>query len=324
MAKTYLSVGDFIDLYYKIGQKGYSKFFSKFRLSGKQRTATKWNNVVGGSDFWVIPEVRARWNEKSTGDENLTYEDYVVRKYFESKKGLRLLSVGCGAGARDRKFAKYDCFDSVEGIDLAGNLIRQAKSEAKKLNIDKLKYHEGNFLNYTFEPQSFDVILFNSSLHHFNNIDLFLSKRVRALLKPDGYLIVFEYVGPKRLQWTKKQIFEVNRLLKTLPNAYKLRSNGKSIKNKAYRPGILRMKLVDPSEAVDSESIVPALHKHFKINEEHQLGWDITHVLFKDIAHNFVNNKAETKQLIAQIFDAEDKFLEQTGSSNAIFGVYQK
>ncbi|MCF8359429.1 MAG: class I SAM-dependent methyltransferase [Prolixibacteraceae bacterium] len=324
MGKTYISVGDFIDLYYKIQQKGYSKIVSKFSLSGNERTATKWNTTKESSDFWVIPEVRSRWNEKCTGDTQLEYEDYVVQKYFSNQNGLKLLSVGCGSGARERKFAKYPVFSSIEGIDLAGSLIEKARKEAGKQQFNNIKYHVGNFLIYDFEPGSFDVILFNSSLHHFDRIDCFLETKVLPLLKEKGHLIVFEYAGPNRLQWSKSQLIRVNEILKEIPEKYRVRIDGKSVKKRAYRPGLIRMKLVDPSEAVDSESIVPSLHKHFNIVEEREIGWDITHVLFKDIAHNFLNDDPETKKLIRYIFEQEDNYLQETGHSDTIFGLYQK
>jgi len=49
------------------------------------------------------------------------------------------------------------------------------------------------------------------------------------------------------------------------------------------------MFLVDPSEAVDSESILPSLHENFKVLEEKKIGGDILLILLKDIAHNFLD-----------------------------------
>lgn len=324
MRKTYISAGDFVDLYFKVQQKGYINIFSKFSFSGNTRIATKWNTAGGSSDFWIIPEVRRRWNEKCTGNPDMEYEDYVAEKYFSGENSLKLLSVGCGSGARERKFAKYPAFASIQGIDMAGRLIEKACEEAANLQFKNIEYHEGDFLTFQFEPESFDAILFNSSFHHFDCIDNFLETKVLPILKNEGYLIVFEYAGPNRLQWKQLQLKRVNELLKQLPEKYRLRTNGKSVKKKAWRPGLLRMKLVDPSEAVDSESIVPSLHKHFNIVEEKELGWDITHLLFKDIAHNFLNDDRETTKLIQYIFNEEDKYLIETGHSDAIFVVYQK
>jgi ubiquinone/menaquinone biosynthesis C-methylase UbiE len=324
MNKTYLSIGDFVDLFYKIKQKGYYKILSKFRLSNHSRTISKWNNIISSSDFWIIPDVRRRWNEKCTGNPELEYEDYTVSKYLSGLNNLRLLSVGCGTGSRERKFAKYSIFSLIEGIDMASKLIDEARSIANEQNLNNIKYHVGDFKQQNFETESYDVILFNSSLHHFNNIDNFLKLNVFPLLKKNGYLIVFEFVGPNRLQWTPLQLQKANEILRKIPIQYRHRLNSNSIKHKIYRPGLLRMSLIDPSEAVDSESILSSLHKYFKIIEENKIGWDITHILFKDISHNFLEKDVETQKILSYIFEQEDKYLNETGRSDAIFGVYQK
>jgi SAM-dependent methyltransferase len=172
--------------------------------------------------------------------------------------------------------------------------------------MKNLQYVCDDFVLRNYEKESFDVIHFNSSLHHFENVETLLKEKVCPLLKSDGYLVLFEYVGPSRLQWSKEQLEFVNRKLKEISEKYRLRFKSHSVKKKVYRPGILRMKMLDPSEAVDSESIIPALHENFKILEEKQVGWDITHLLLKDIAHNFLNDAPETNKWINFIFDKED------------------
>ena len=297
---------------------------SKFHLSNKGRTLSKWNTISSSSDFWIIPEIRCRWNEKCTGNPNIEYEDYVVSKYFSKSKGLKMLSVGCGTGARERKFAKYPNFNLIEGVDMAEKQIDEARNHASDLKLNNIKYIVGDFTTHIFEHSTYDVILFNSSLHHFKDIHNILQTKVLPLLKDGGYLLIFEYVGPKRLQWTKQQLEFANKLLTDLPLKYKIRFNSKSIKRRIYRPGLFRMLLVDPSEAIDSDSIIPSIHNHFKIIEERKIGWDISHLLFKDIAHNFLNNDKETQKLLSYLFDKEDEYLSMTGGSDAVFGVYQK
>ena len=84
------------------------------------------------------------------------------------------------------------------------------------------------------------------------------------------------------------------------------------------------MMTVDPSVAVDSESILPVLHRYFEVVEEKKAGWDITHLLFKDIAHNFLDDSDETKQLLSSVFEEEDRYMALTGRSDAVFGIYKK
>lgn len=321
--KTYLSWGDLVDLYYKVKQRGYQEFISLFKLSDQDRIKSKWNKKNHSSDFWIIPEIRSRWNEKCTGDKKLEYEDYFVDKYLTNKSGLRMLSIGCGTGARERKYAKYPNFSLIEGIDLADKQIDEAKRTANELNLNNIKYYSADFVNHDFEKAAYDVILFNSSLHHFDNIDRLLEFKVKPLLKNEGYLVIFEFVGPTRLQWTNEQLDFSNMLLAEMPPKYKKRFNSTRLKKKVYRPGLWRMLAVDPSEAIDSDKIVPSLHKHFKIIEEKQVGWNILHILLKDIAHNFLIKDEETQDLIQYLFNKEDEFLDNKSKSDAIFGIYK-
>lgn len=322
--RTYISKGDFTDLYYKVRQKGPGFILKKLRLSGKDRIVSKWNAERSTSDFWIIPEIHKRWREKCTGNPDLEYEDYFIEKYLADRTGLRMLSAGCGAGSRERKFARYPVFELIEGIDIAGNLVSEARKTATDEKLDNINYHTGDFVSYPFEPGIYDVILFNSSLHHFKDVNSLLRDKVKPLLKAGGYLVIFEYTGPDRLQWTKEQLDYANALLRELPVKYKRRYQSRTTKQKIYRPGWLRMLLVDPSEAVDSESILPSLHRHFETVEEKKLGWDILHLLLKDIAHNFLEDDPGTKNLLSYLFKKEDEYLSMTGRSDAVFGVYRR
>ena len=60
-----------------------------------------------------------------------------------------------------------------------------------------------------------------------------------------------------------------------------------------------------------------------KMVEEKKLGWDITQILFKDIAHNFLGDDIRTKELINYIFTKEEEYLNRTGYSDCVFGIYQ-
>jgi ubiquinone/menaquinone biosynthesis C-methylase UbiE len=322
--KTYLSAGDFIDLFYKLRQKGYLQLLLKLNPSKISRTKAKWNTDTSSSDFWIIPEIRRRWNRLATGNPDLEYEDYIFSQYLSDKKELRMLSVGCGTGSKERNFAKYPCFRLIEGIDIASNQIAEARRHASEMNLNNINYINGDFIKTDLAYDSYDLILFNSSLHHFNNIEELLRSRVLPLLKNDGLLVIFEYVGPDRLQCTGFQLEFANKLLDELPVKYKIRLNSSSVKRKIYRSGLIRMFLIDPSEAVDSEAIIPSIHKYFRIMEEKKLGWDITYLLFKDIAHHFLAKDEETRQLLSYIFHMEDEYINLTGRSDAIFGIYQK
>ena len=83
------------------------------------------------------------------------------------------------------------------------------------------------------------------------------------------------------------------------------------------------MILADPSECVESENILPAVHKNFITLEEKGIGGNLLMFLFKDIAHHFISEKPEIKHMVDQVFEKEDDYLK-TEKSDFVFGVYQK
>jgi ubiquinone/menaquinone biosynthesis C-methylase UbiE len=319
---TLISKGDFIDAYHKIKQKGFNKLFSLAGSSNK-RVANKWDEHLSTSDFWIIPEIQKEWNFKISGNHEIFYEDYVVEKYLKEKNNLRLLSIGCGEGLHERNFAKYNCFSEIIGVDLAEKRIVKAIEKAKNLNLN-ISYYPADFRKLDFEKESFDVVLFSSSLHHFQPIDFLLANEIKPLVKPNGLLIVFEYCGPNRLQWKNHQLKAANRLLDKIPKEYKTLYDSKTLKKKVYRPGLLRMFMVDPSEAPDSANLVSAIHKNFSVVEETNLGWNLLHLTLKGIAHNFLESTDTTKKLLDDMIAEENEYMTKTSESDAVFGVYQK
>jgi ubiquinone/menaquinone biosynthesis C-methylase UbiE len=319
-----ITFGDFIDFYLKLKQKGFLFLIRKFfKFLNQNRVSSKWDNFHTDSDFWVIPEVKADWNFKISGDSKVSYEQYVSRKYLNSSSELSLLSIGCGEGLHERNFAKHFSFSKILGIDISSESIKKAIDYAKNEDLN-IEYKVGDFVKLNFENQMFDVILFDSSLHHFNSISSFLKTNIYPLLNDEGIVVVFEYCGPNRLQWRHSQLKKVNQILANLPRKFRKLPNLNWVKTKAYRPGILRMFLVDPSEAPDSQNLQKALHENFKVVEETNLGWTIIQPLFKNIAHHFVNENPETKKWIRYIFIEELSYIQNTNENDAIFGIYKK
>lgn len=318
-----VSVGDFLDVYYKVKQKGFLQLASLFNLTKNKRVSAKWNQYQSSSDFWIIPTLQQYWNTLISGNPELGYESYVVQKYLHNKANLSLLSIGCGEGRHERNFAVSGLFSKVIGVDISNERIERAKQIALENNLN-IEYVAGDFHQMIVEKESFDVILFDSSLHHFNDINGFLKKEISPLLKTEGILVANEFCGPNRLQWRKNQLDFANELLKELPKKYKTRIDGKSVKRKVYRPGLIRMLLVDPSEAPDSAHLKKALQANFKVLEEKNMGWNILHILLKGIAHNFLKKDKETNQLLAYLIKKEEEFVERVGDADSIFGVYKK
>ena len=83
------------------------------------------------------------------------------------------------------------------------------------------------------------------------------------------------------------------------------------------------MIVADPSECIESETILSNIHKKFYPIIEQPIGGNILMNVLKDISHNFIPLDDEKKKILEKLFDFEDKYLEQN-TSDFIFGVYKK
>ena len=259
-----------------------------------------------------------------TGNSEEEYSAYVVGKYLNNKNNLKLLSPGCGTGVKEIKFSYFKNFSTIEAFDLSTQRISFAKKNAEEIGIKNIVFFVSDVESFNFEKNKYDVVLFDSFLHHIKNLDDVLTK-VHLSLKEDGILIISnEYVGPSRFQWSNEQLKISNNTLRNLPTSFTKRWQNNSVKTRIYRPGVLRMIMSDPSESVNSENILPEIHKRFKILEEKSIGGNILHLVLKDISHNFVSGSEESIQLLQRLFKIEDEFLAAGNKSDFIFGVYSK
>jgi len=322
---AWITRDDFIELRAKIRQRGLHYILTKVNPSSADRVRSTFGaSSATHANWWIIPAIRARWNQRITGEARQPYEEYVIERYLSGAQHLRMLSLGCGVGSHERAFAKKGPFSEVIGIDLAPNLIEQANAMARQEELTNIRFITADVNTLKLSGPRYDVLLFHSSLHHFLQLGHLMETTIPALLKPGGFLVLNDYWGPNRLQWTRAQLATINRLLPQLPRRYRQRFLSKSIKNRVHGPGYWRMKLSDPSEAAEAERIYPLLRKHYQTLEESTVGGNILMPLFKDIAHNFLEEDEETRQWLTWLFRAEDEFLARTSERSLLFfGVYQ-
>ena len=120
-----------------------------------------------------------------------------------SKKSDKILDLACGYGRITIPIAKagYD----IVGIDLAPNLIREAKLHAKKQRLN-VRFDVGSITKLPYKTQSFDKVF--CLWYSFNHL-LTKAEQVKSLnevyrvLKPGGFAFL-EIVNAERKKIAKK------------------------------------------------------------------------------------------------------------------------
>lgn len=311
MFRNLVNIHDFSILYNAVKQGRLNLVLSKLASSKQKKVEKSWEHIKKPPINWYdIPEVKRRWNYLISGDVKIDHYEYIFRKYFSSRKNLKALSLGCGTGHRELKWAELGVFKNIDAYDLSKTRIEFAKKEAEEKGYSKIiNYRVADIYKIKERNNYYDVILVEHSLHHFSPLKDLLF-RINNFLKPDGFFIVNEFIGPTRFQWTDRQIKVTNGLLSILPAKYRVKWSDKTIKTKIFRPSKLSMILNDPSEAVESSDILPLLQKVFNVKEVKEYGGTILMMLFSDIAHNFLSEDQEAKHFLNFCFRAEDILLQ--------------
>jgi ubiquinone/menaquinone biosynthesis C-methylase UbiE len=315
---------DIIDTYVKLKQRGISFISSKFNINAIKRAKTAFNHSnIESSNWWIIPKIKKRWNYMVTGDENNDFVDYTVLNYLQNIHNIKMLSLGSGSCTNELKFASYKNFELITCSDISDIPLDRAKEIAAENKLKNIEFIVQNTNTFKFPESYYDLVYFRASLHHFKNIDDLLSNSIKQSLKKNGFLIIDEYVGPNRLQFPKHQIQAINQALKLIPKKYRKRYKLNFYKNTVSGSGVIRMRIADPSECVESANILPTIHTNYRTIFEADYGGNILMTALKDISHNFIDLTKEKEKVLDKLFVFEDDYLK-THPSDFVFGIYQK
>lgn len=318
-----ITIDDFVDTYAKIRQRGLSFFISKLTPNATKRTKSAFNELdIESSNWWIIPKVEQRWNKLITGNANLNYETFVVKNFLREQKNIKMLSIGSGLCTHELEFASHENFSKIICMDISNILLKAAADNARTKNLNNIEFLCQNIYDYDFPENEFDIVFFHASLHHFKHMEEFLGKKIKKILKPNGKLIINEFVGATRLQFPKHQIEAVNQALKLVSKKYRKRYRLNLSKNSFRGSGLIRMVLADPSECVESSNIMPTIRKHYETLYEAPFGGNILMNVLKDISHHFVKLNNESEKILDALFEFEDDYLLEN-KSDFIFGVYK-
>lgn len=316
-----ISLEDFRDIYIKLYQRGFSFLSSKFSLDKNQRTKSAFNtNMLQSSNWWIIPAVRKRWNFLITGNENKTYEE-LITDYFKNAGKKKMISLGSGVCSHEIRLAELNPNWEIHCYDFADELLKKAKEISDEKGLQNIFFHAENVLKTQIPKETYDIVFFHQSLHHFDDIKNFIREFVKKILKKEGHLIINEFVGKNRLQFDKTQIQHINKAIKMIPKKLRKIFKTNLHKNKFYGNGFLRMYIADPSECVDSESILPVIHENFETIIERPFGGNLLMSALKDISHHFVEREREREEILKKVFEIEDVYLKKN-DSDFVFGVY--
>jgi SAM-dependent methyltransferase len=236
---------------------------------------------------------------------------YVNKNYVPKTLDLGL-TLGCGHGGLERHALSMGMCRRFEAFDIAEGAIDVARDLAVQEGINsQVRYEVTNINQIHLEPDKYDIVFASMSAHHFSELE-HIYNQVRTALKPSGFFVLNEYVGPTQFQWTDEQLAIINDLLKMLPDKYReYISLSGQFKQNVGRLTIDEMNSIDPSEAIRSAEVLPLLKQYFNIVERIDYGGTILHQLMQDIVGNFAPDKEQDIVLLNLICYLEETLIKK-------------
>ncbi len=213
------------------------------------------------------------------------------------------LSLCCGDGLTERYLLQSGVCPAWEGIDISPAAIASCRQAAEAAGMSTLRYRVGDLESTRFPRHQYDVVVGWMGLHHLRHLSR-LYREIRRTLRPEGVLIVNEYVGPPRFQMPPRQVELVNECLRLLPEDLRRRPSGEVIRE-FVPPSAEQVAAFDPSEAVSSDQILPLLEREFTIVERVDYGGAILHWALRETMRNFRPDDAEHMAWLERLFDFE-------------------
>jgi ubiquinone/menaquinone biosynthesis C-methylase UbiE len=113
--------------------------------------------------------------------------DFLDRVDFPAR--AHVLEVGCGTGVLTRVLGRWPGVDTVTGVDLAPALLDKARALAG--DLPNVSFQQGDARSLPFQNDSFDVLIYDSTLSHVAGPERAVAEAFRVL-RPSGVLAVFD------------------------------------------------------------------------------------------------------------------------------------
>ena len=285
--------------------------------SAARKAREQWNPEAFPSEmsdfFWTRSRVvREYLHEMASGDPRCDWVTWMTHRYAVTS-GLSVLVLGCGDGWLERALAGNGRVRSAVGVDFSPEAVARASEATARAGLDdKVRHQVVDLDREAFPGGPYDLVFAHDVIHHLRDLDRFFD-RASNELAPGGVLLFCEYVGPDRFQYDRKRREIVDEFLRALPEKYRRLPRTGGVATEGVRTDAGELARRDPSEAVRSSEILPAVRRRMRVLEEIPYGGSILNPLLHEIIANFEDGNEADEAILRQLC-ASEKVLIQTGA----------
>jgi ubiquinone/menaquinone biosynthesis C-methylase UbiE len=247
-----------------------------------------------GSNWWQCDEVRAHVGRKING----SFVDF-IRHQIGDRKFERGVSVGCGIGTKEFRVLAAGVVEHFDLFELSPKRMAVAERRFTGESWERrVSLHLADAFARDIPDGSYDLVHWNNSLHHMLNVGHALAWSHRVLT-PGGLLVMDDFVGPSRFQWSPLNLELASSFRAQLPQRLLRHTSGNGfMSTRIERKTIQQMIDMDPSEAAESERILPSLKEVFPAAKVVLTGGAIYHLGMAGIYANVDLTNEEDRRIL--------------------------
>jgi len=247
--------------------------------------------------YWNdLPAVVEYINKNITGDKYTIWQKDILSRFKKYLPFKKVLVTGCGNGWVERQLYDMGIGLDFDAFDISNKFLNDAKSRAGNR---KIRYFVADLNNLELKKNCYDAVFNVSVLHHINNISEAL-RNISKVLKPNGLVFNYEYVGPNQYQYSNQHLEILNDINKKMPKRFQT--------NQPMRPLVEDFELGDKTEAVSSESISAEFKQFFDIIYERNFMGGIAYPLLWNNTKEFQKNDKESLIVLKQILEKDIEY----------------
>jgi SAM-dependent methyltransferase len=228
-------------------------------------------------------------------------------------KNGKVLVLGCGQSFAEHWLAASGTAQFAHGIDVSPGAIEKAQREVSVQGLIGRVTHEVMDINHlNLAENSYDGLLISQAMHHFEKLEHICAEIVKGL-KPGAPIVIDDFVGPTRFQYSDDRLSLMNRLLACLPPHLQ-----KPMIERIPLEAFLRS---DPSEGVRCGEIPGIIRQFFYIERELPYGGSIIYQLLQDIVPK-IKHEDPSDRAIVDLLVAFEEYLIKSCKMESDFVMY--
>ncbi|HER19522.1 MAG TPA: methyltransferase domain-containing protein, partial [Chromatiales bacterium] len=285
------------------------------RMASEQATYADCHNVhelPGIFHYWSNRYLKPKFEPFGFTDPDDFFRVYLLKLCRRPRipgrgRPLRIISIGAGNGdmevalARSLLDAGHEAF-RLECLDINEHMLGRGRESAREHGVEShMDFRRGDFNDW--EPEGrYDAVIANQCLHHVVKLER-LFDRIKASLRPSGYLLVSDMIGRNGHQRWPEALEMVEALWEELPESKKYnhqlrRHEERYINHDCATEGF---------EGIRAQDILPLLKNRFHFRLFVPFANVIDVFVDRSFGHNFDAGDERDRAFIDRVHAADEE-----------------